>query len=95
MRFVDDQQHAVLAGEFAQRLMVTRLRMHDADIRHRWLGQHAGHIARRKRRFQRGNIVELDYFVVTEGSTGGPTLPLRARAVPSACSVMKLSSTVP
>ena len=60
MRFVDDEQGAMLAREFAQGLVISRLRMHDANIRHRRLGQHARHIARRQRPFQRVNIVKLD-----------------------------------
>ena len=41
-------------------------------------GQHAGNVAGRQRLLERGDIVEFDDRVVTEGSTGGPMLP-RAR----------------
>ena len=51
--FVEDEQRAALARELAQRRMVAGLRMNDADIRQRRLGQHAGHITRGQRLFKR------------------------------------------
>ena len=37
VRLVDDEQGPMLASEFAQGSVISRLRMHDADVRHSWL----------------------------------------------------------
>ena len=60
VRFIQDEQRAVLARQLSQPLMETGRRMHDANIRHGGLGQHAGNVARRERGFQPRQIVELD-----------------------------------
>ena len=62
VRLVNDEQRSVLAREFPQRLVISRLRMHDAHVRHRWLGQHASYVARDERGFQSVHIVELDHL---------------------------------
>ena len=61
MRFIDDQQHAVLAREFAYRGQVARLRQHDADVGKRWLHEHTCNIATRKRLLERIDVVELNH----------------------------------
>ena len=59
MGFVNKEQRTVLAGQFPQRLVIANGRMHDANIRHRRLRQHASHVSWRQGRFQASNIVEL------------------------------------
>ena len=52
--------------------------MHDADIGHRGLGQHACHISRDQSRLERRpRSLNSTTLVVTAGSTGGPMLPGR------------------
>ncbi|MNF62030.1 hypothetical protein D3C84_436990 [compost metagenome] len=55
---VDDQQAAVLAGQFAQALHVAGLGQDHADIGHRRLAEHRGDVALGQGRFQRGEVVE-------------------------------------
>ena len=52
VRFVDDEQRAVLAREFSQCLMVAGIGMHDADVGQGRLGEHAGDVAMGQRLFQ-------------------------------------------
>src|SRR6266446_9969754 len=61
MRLIDDEQSAVLAREFAQRMVVAGNRMHDADIGQRGFRQYAGDVAVSERLFERGDIVEFNH----------------------------------
>ena len=61
VRLIDDQQHAVLAREFAYRGQIARLRQHDADVGERWLHEHTGNIATRERLLERIDVVELNH----------------------------------
>ena len=74
MGLVDNQQRPVLARELAQRLVVSGLGMHDADIGHRRLGQHAGHVFGGKRCFERVDVVELDDLGGDRGIHGRPNV---------------------
>ena len=75
--------------------MEARLGMHDSNIGHRRLGENAGDIARMQSACSSASTsLNSTTLVVTEGSTGGPTLPRRGFATPFS-RVIKVSSTVP
>ena len=75
-------------GQLASGGVLAGLRQHDADVGHRRLGQHAGHVAGGQRPLQRRDVVELhDARGRRGGSTGGPMLPRRAATRPSPSSV--------
>ncbi len=81
MRLVDDEGGFIFAREFAQSLVVSRLRMHDADVRHCGLGQHAGNISSGERLLKSRDIVKLDYFRGFRRVHGGPDIaPTRSRS---------------
>ena len=62
MSFVDDEQRAEFFGQLAQRLVVAGFGMHDADVGHDRLGQHAGHVAGSQRLLECRDIIELDHL---------------------------------
>ena len=73
----------------------SRLRMDDADVGERRLGQTRATSPRASSRSRPSTSLNSTTRVVTARSIGGPRLPLRARTTSSSPSVAKVSSTVP
>ena len=94
VRLVDDQERPGPARELTQGVVEAGLRQHDADVRQRRLGEHAGDVPGRERLLERIDVVPLDDFRGQRQVDGGPTLPARA-TTRSPSSVANVSSTVP
>ncbi len=60
VRLVNDKQRAVLAREFAQRVVEAGNGVHNADVRQGRLRQHAGDVAVSERLFERGDVIEFN-----------------------------------
>ncbi len=62
MSLVNNEIGSILASQFTQSFVITRVRMNDADVGHDGFGKDGGHITRREHSFKRANIIELDYL---------------------------------